>query len=244
MICSCDPKIASLLARTGLFDDLISQRDSLPQRHLTIVAGDLPMVISARGAAVDPLEVRPLRLKPASERTEAMRDLLSNVGPPPYLGLTWRSGTPLSQQQGWRNGLLSKEVPLEVLASAIQGKRATFISLQRNPEHGETARLGEMAGASVYDASEVNEDLENMLALVDLLQEYVGVSNTNMHLRAGLGKGAHVIVPNPPEWRWMASGASSPWFPNFEIYRQRWDGTWEQATERLRAKIFTDSEMS
>ena len=36
-----------------------------------------------------------------------------------------------------------------------------------------------------------------MLALLSLIDEYVGVSNTNMHLRAGVGKTAKVLVPAP-----------------------------------------------
>ena len=30
-------------------------------------------------------------------------------------------------------------------------------------------------------------------------------SNANTHLRAGLGRPQRVLVPDPPEWRWMAS---------------------------------------
>ena len=63
-----------------------------------------------------------------------------------------------------------------------------------------------------------------MLALLALLDDYVGVSNTNMHLRAGVNRTAKVLVPAPPEWRWMAEGKESPWFPGFTVYRQgvRW----------------------
>jgi hypothetical protein len=53
-----------------------------------------------------------------------------------------------------------------------------------------------------------------------VLDEYVGVSNTNMHLRAGLGLSARILVPYPPEWRWMAEGDLSPWFPGFSVFRE------------------------
>ena len=59
-----------------------------------------------------------------------------------------------------------------------------------------------------------------------LLDDYVGVSNTNMHLRAGLGLTARVLVPLPPEWRWQADAAESPWFPGFAIYRQTHAAGW------------------
>ena len=72
-----------------------------------------------------------------------------------------------------------------------------------------------------------------MLALLALIDDYIGVSNTNMHLRAAVGKTARVLVPTPPEWRWMAEGQESPWFPGFTVYRQGYDGGWEGALEEL-----------
>jgi hypothetical protein len=50
-----------------------------------------------------------------------------------------------------------------------------------------------------------------------------------MHLRAGIGRTARVLVPRPAEWRWFPAGDESPWFPGFRIYRQRVDGDWGSA---------------
>ena len=72
-----------------------------------------------------------------------------------------------------------------------------------------------------------------MLAVLALIEDYIGVSNTNMHLRAGAGRTARVLVPQPPEWRWMAAGEESPWFPGFRIYRQGIDGDWGEALAKL-----------
>ena len=131
------------------------------------------------------------------------------------------------------------EVPLEVLAEAVKVFDGTILSLQRNPEAGETERLAALVGKAVNDASAVNADLEDMLALLSHLQEYVGVSNANMHLLAGLDGRARVLIPNPAEWRWMAQGRVSPWFPRFTVYRQSTDLTWVEAVAQLRADLAT-----
>ena len=70
-----------------------------------------------------------------------------------------------------------------------------------------------------------------------LIDEYVGVSNTNMHIRAGLGKTARVLVPFPPEFRWMHAGERSPWFPQFSLYRQPPQRDWGNVLQCLRADI-------
>jgi hypothetical protein len=72
-----------------------------------------------------------------------------------------------------------------------------------------------------------------MAALLSLVDEYVGVSNTNMHLRAGVAKAARVLVPFPPEFRWMNRGDEVPWFPGFTVYRQSSAHEWQPALARL-----------
>jgi hypothetical protein len=69
-----------------------------------------------------------------------------------------------------------------------------------------------------------------LLAVVD---EYVGVSSTMVHLRAGVGGSARITVAFPYEWRWMESGDESPWFPRARVYRQAPDGDWSAALSRL-----------
>ncbi|MCH7544093.1 MAG: hypothetical protein IIB65_10690, partial [Proteobacteria bacterium] len=65
------------------------------------------------------------------------------------------------------------------------------------------------------------------------LDDYVTFSTTNVHLRAGAGGTCRVLVPNPPEWRWMAAGDESPWFPGSKVYRQGLDGDWGPAFQAL-----------
>ena len=44
-------------------------------------------------------------------------------------------------------------------------------------------------------------------------------------------------VPWPAEWRWMAAGHASPWYPGFRVYRQQPDGDWNEALTRLRGDL-------
>jgi len=34
-----------------------------------------------------------------------------------------------------------------------------------------------------------------------------------MHLRTKTGRTPRLLMPASPEWRWLASGDESPWFP-------------------------------
>ena len=260
VICVADPKIATLLARHPALDAVVEEGGTTAPPadcDWITLAGTLPYALSRlesspcaiRPSVADtraPLKHRYLRhvrlfypelppavgLEPLPGRLDEMRQLLARAGPAPYCGVTWSAGTPPAEQKGsaW---VLHKEITLASLGAALSDTGCTLLSLQRRPRAGETEQLAHHAGRPVHDFSALNDDLEAMLALLALIDDYVGVSNTNMHLRAGVGMPARVLVPQPAEWRWMAAGEESPWFPGFRIYRQEPGGGWRAALARL-----------
>jgi hypothetical protein len=122
----------------------------------------------------------------------------------------------------------------------IAASPGTLVSIQHAPAPDETDRLSAIAGRKVHDALRANSDREDVLALLALADEYVCVSNACIHLRAGVGKSARVLVPWPPDWRWWAWGAESPWFPGFKLYRQQPDGNWTGALAQLAADLASE----
>ncbi|HLD13221.1 MAG TPA: tetratricopeptide repeat protein [Burkholderiales bacterium] len=221
-------KIASLLARCTLIDRLATTAEPPAAGDAVFSVGDLPRLLGMERMNQIP---SPVPLVPLAQQTEIIQKRLRASGPPPYIGVTWRAGI------AGKERLLHKESPLVLTAQALKQTQGTILILQRHPEAGEIETFTQTLERPVHDFSELNDDLEQMLALLALIDEYVGVSNTNMHLRAGVGKTARVLVPSPPEWRWMAEGKESPWFPGFGVYRQEYDGSWEDAFAMLAADL-------
>lgn len=253
-------KIGSLFKRLECLDQVLAEDAPLPRADAVMLVGDLPHALARFPASVLPAQAAPehrlpmrgitrrisvfwprlpdtLAIPPLETCVAAMRKRLADIGSPPYIGLSWKGGTPPEAQRGGPGWLLYKEVGIQRFAEALRDLPATFIALQRKPAPGEIESLARILGREVHDFSALNEDLESMLAALALIDEYVGVSNTNMHLRAAAGRVARVLVPQPAEWRWMATGASSPWFPGFSIYRQSLDGNWREALAKLRADL-------
>ena len=232
------PKIASILERVAVIDRVIPDTEPIPQADFTLLVSDLPLALAAPDGLPGTREKsalfvpQPLALTPRPEQRVALANRLAQLGPPPYLGLTWRGGVaPEAQADTW---MLFKQIPPRQLGATLRDINATFLALQRNPAPGEIEQVAESIGKPVHDLTALNEDLEALLALLALIDAYVGVSNTNVHLRAGVGRTTHVLVPCPAEWRWMATGSQSPWFPGSTIYRQTTDGDWSTALEQLR----------
>ena len=161
---------------------------------------------------------------------------LRAFGPPPYIGVTWRAGLLPEEAEDHRGkAVWVKRAPNEALGGLLRPLRASIVILQRKPDPAERAAFVAALGREPLDASDTNDDLRDALALLSLLDEYIGVSNTNMHLLAGLpGRGARVLIQQPPEWRWGTEGNSSPWFPAFALYRAAQQTGWDEALDRLR----------
>jgi len=205
---------------------------------IALLLGDLPGLLQRSDTpAPFPISVPP-------ERLDAGRGLLAALGPPPYLGVTWRAGKARVPRPEFGTPELdpfSKEVDVGAFAKALRHWPGTLLVLQRKPSQEELSAFSTHAGRQAHDLSPLNETLEDMAAMLDLIDEYVGVSNTNMHIRAGLGKPARVLVPFPPEYRWMYSGEQSPWYPGFRIYRQAPSLDWGAALDELADSIAINS---
>lgn len=256
VIYQTNPKLVSMLGRVGEIDQLVADESAaknsaepapIPDAAVNLMIGDLPHALyrhcrpeqcdlPARSASTPP----PLALTPQPDRVAAVRAQLLRLGPPPYLALTWRGGIAPHEQKGkWWT--LFKNIGLEAFGRMLNGLPFTLLAIQRKPLPEEIAVLAQAAGAPIHDLCDINDDLEQMLALLAVIDEYAGVSNTNMHLRAGLQRSARVLVPRPSEWRWMAYGDSSPWFPGFHVYRQELDGDWQSALDNMRTHLLNTS---
>ncbi|HXJ49797.1 MAG TPA: tetratricopeptide repeat protein [Burkholderiales bacterium] len=237
VIFACPDKMLGMLAGAPELDGIV-ELDSADRPELTeailVSVADLPRLLETDATP------SPFRIAVTEERRAAWAERLAALGPPPYVGLTWRAGTAKELKSGFAPAslvALYKEIDIAVLAQAVGEPPGTLLALQRLLAPGEIATLSRAAGRKVHDLSGLNERLEDMAAVLSLIEEYVGVSNTNMHIRAGVGKAARVLVPYPPEYRWVHSGQTSPWFPGFRVYRQPASLDWTQALHELASDL-------
>ena len=223
-----DQRLQGMLDRTGLFAFGIAV-ESVPIGDMeALPVGDLPWLLGA----VDASRYPPLPLEPERDRADRLRARLEAFGKPPRIALTWRAGLASTGPSVTQ----LKQIDPARLGEALRGIPATWISVQRLPREGEREALEKAIGAPVHDMSAANGDLEDMLALMSLVDRYAGVSNANVHLRAGVGGDLDVLVPHPPEWRWGISGPS-PWFASARVQRQAVSGDWGEALRGLRAAL-------
>ena len=228
----CPAKLRPLLEGNRTIDLLCAGGCAPADFDVALPLGDLPEALEDW--------TTPRAFPVASRRGAEWRERLAALGPAPYLGVTWRGGTRRGRAAEFaarEEGALDKEIAIAPLAAALREWRGTVLVLQRLPLAGEVETFSKALGRRAHDLSALNEDLEDIAAVLSLIDEYVGVSNTNMHICAGLEKTARVLVPFPPEFRWMHAGSETPWFPAFRLYRQSPDRDWRRVLDSLRQDL-------
>ncbi len=245
-----DAKLSEILARTKLFDlvvdsDMFNYQDISNDVDNFYYMGDMPL-LTGHGSENDTgnQSPPPLALRADTFHLANIQKRLDACGEGPLLGITWRAGT---QRRAGGPLTLSKEFAVTDLINLINGWSGQVIVLQRQVEPGELDELRDRldSPSKLHDFSDVNDNLEEMLALLEKIDTYVGVSNTNMHLFAGLqelepSKRACVMVPSPAEWRWMTE-KKSVWFHRANLYRQSPDGDWYSAITALERDLLVAS---
>ena len=228
------PKLTNLVAKLTCVDRVIDSQGVSMEPDLTLALADLPFLMGMRDSTEIP---PPISFPHILEDRVCILDELPGLGPPPYIGVTWHAGTKVSHRSRFLH--LYKEISLELIADLLSNLDATVIILQRNSTSSERDRFNAHLGRKAHDLSRFDQDLENMAKLLVSLDEYIAVSNTNVHLRAAVGKASRVLVPFPPEWRWMDTGTESTWYPGTVLYRQSKLGDWTESIQRLKGDLET-----
>jgi Tfp pilus assembly protein PilF len=218
------PKLYNLLKRSEYIDSLVYEDDELVNIDYHCFVGDLPYLLG-----IDSIEKIPESL-PLNIALNEMRAIESALisHKKPLIGVTWRGGVQ-------KLGYLSKEISLPDLIPYLRRLEGTIVVLQRNPSGEEKELLRNAFGEDWIDASDYNDDLEQMAFLMGVLDSYIAVSNTNVHIAGCIGKQCRILLPFPAEWRWgYGAGAFSPWYRSFPLYRQpAYGADWSEVFERL-----------
>jgi len=79
-------------------------------------------------------------------------------------------------------------------------------------------------------------DTARTIAGLDLV---ISVDTAVVHLAGAMGKAVWTLVPWSPDWRWMLSGETTPWYPTMRLFRQEKRGDWSPVFARVKAELET-----
>ncbi len=136
------------------------------------------------------------------------------------VGLAWAGSR---ENRNDRN----RSIALETFAALSAAPGVCFHSLQITPPPPADSPL------KIRDWSAHITDLADTAALVANLDLIISVDTAVAHLAGAMGKRLWLLLPFPPDWRWMLDREDSPWYPTARLFRQKTAGDWNGVIDRV-----------
>jgi tetratricopeptide (TPR) repeat protein len=145
------------------------------------------------------------------------------------IGICWRGNPKIN---------LERNVPLSVFSAiaAIPGVR--LISLVKDASEATeeaTKAIGlECLGEEFDRGPDSFVDTAAVMANLDLV---ITTDTSIPHLAGALGCPVFTALKRVPDWRWMAEGEQSPWYPSMRLFRQSQRGAWPPVFEAIASAV-------
>lgn len=194
-----------------------------------VAIGDLPAIFRSEEASF-PKHRGYLKADP--ERVAFWRNRLAELGDGSKIGISWRGGQGKTRRE-------ARSIPLHDWLPILATEGAHIVSLQYTDCRTELEALSDDYGLRVHHWQEAIEDYDETAALVMALDRVVTVCTSIVHLTGALGRPAWVLVPCVPEWRYLASGETMPWYPSVRLFRQPRAGDWTPVLQNVALKLGT-----
>jgi FkbM family methyltransferase len=205
-------------------DRVLGPNDPTPEFDFYIHPLSLPRVFGTDLESI-PAQVPYLQADPDLVERWARR---LNVVTGLRVGLVW-AGSPAHQKDQYRS------IPLSTLAPLAELQGVHFISLQKGAASDEI--INAAPGFEIVNLGPELEDFCDTAAVISQLDLVVCVDTAVAHLTGALGKPVWLMVPTPPDFRWMEGREDSPWYPTMRLFRQRRRGEWGDVVDRIKTEL-------
>lgn len=156
------------------------------------------------------------------------------------IGICWQ-GNPNYSTHFLRMTVAAKSMQLKTLLPLFSIPNTSFYCLQFKSGLEQLADLPSGIPFTVFDASFDKEhgSFVDSAAVIKNLDLVITVDTSTGHFAAGLGVPTWVMLPEPPDWRWMLDRSDTPWYPNMRLFRQQKSGDWQSVIDAIATELIT-----
>ena len=203
---------------------VINQIGNYPPYDLHCPMLSLPRAFGTTLATI-PAPASYLRVPEGAAASWAGEPLLSGQPRPVPLrvGLVW-GGNPRHVND------LRRSIPLAALAPLFRQPGLDWFSLQLG-ERAEELRVAPpelLPQGGITDLAPRLTNFAETAAALARLDLVVSADTAVAHLAGALGKPTWVMLPRTADWRWLAAGSRSPWYPTMRLFRQDARRQWSE----------------
>ncbi|MDG2223138.1 MAG: tetratricopeptide repeat-containing glycosyltransferase family protein [Rubripirellula sp.] len=235
VLLQCPARLLSLFTSVPGVDQLLLDQAPLPavDYHASLIdvvdvlwttTGKMEWGVQAFGSKASYLAV-------SRELVAYWENWLRGLKPGRRIGIAWQGNRE-------HHADVYRSIPLEQLRPLSELKDVELISLQL----GDGAeQLGHCEWASdivrLPEHFDSQDAFTDTTAIVQQLDAVVTTDTSIAHLAGAVGAKVHLLLGKVPDWRWGTTGASTPWYPAMNLYRQATLGDWESVIAEVAAAL-------
>jgi Tfp pilus assembly protein PilF len=210
------PALVPLLRQSGYWG-LVPQGSAVPRLDVQLPIASLPRVLKT---TLDTIPHDVPYLSASEELTTAWRAHFARQDSF-KVGIAWQ-GNPNYREDRFRS------IPLKQFAPCAAVPGVQLFSLQKGTGVEQITAVG-----SEFRVVDLGSNIDQLTApfldtaaIMKSLDLVITSDTAIAHLAGALAVPVWVALRHGPDWRWMASGQASPWYPTMRLFRQRALGDW------------------
>ncbi|MEL6109835.1 MAG: tetratricopeptide repeat-containing glycosyltransferase family protein [Planctomycetota bacterium] len=140
------------------------------------------------------------------------------------VGIAWQ-GNPKHHADVYRS------IALEAFRPLAEDPAVHLVSLQFGfgSEQLSQVDFGDAISRLPEDTDTSGGAFTDTAAVMKNLDHVVSADTSVVHLAGALGVPTTLLLGKVPDWRWLRSGETTPWYPSLKLVRQREMGDWTDA---------------
>lgn len=144
------------------------------------------------------------------------------------IGICWH-GNGNYPTQPLRRSVESKSIALAKLAQLAKLEHVSIYSLQQVDGLDQFASLDTSIKIIQFplEFDKKNGRFMDTPAVMLNLDLVITIDTSIVHLAGGLGVQTWLLLPEPPDWRWILNRTDSPWYPTMRLFKQDKLGDWD-----------------
>jgi len=166
----------------------------------------------------------------------------------PAIVADWKKRLPLSQDKlnigiacsgninfDLKHGGNKRPIPLSYFLNLTSQHNLFLIQKEMRDTDQPTLR----AMKNLHSLGDLIANFEDTAAIVENMDLIISIDTSLVHLAGALGKKVLVLLSWCPDWRWLANGEYSLWYPSATLIRQSSPKNWESVMSKV-TKLLQD----
>ena len=227
IVFECDPRLVFLYQDLPFCDTLIPRSSCMAEPGILydyqISLLSLPLYFNTNLTSI-PCKIPYLNAH--SELSDALGKAVRE-NPAYKIGIAW-AGNPKHTNDK------NRSCTLKDFKSLLDIDGTFFCSLQK----GEAAKQIKEMDIPILDLdSKGLKNFAQTAAMIENLDLVISVDTSVAHLAGAMGKKVWVLLSFIPDWRWLAEGETTPWYPTMRLFRQSEPGNWSEVFYEIEKKL-------